>query len=610
MIKIVLFTRMLSNSFENIEENTLKNCETIDYYFSRYANSSPHYMGKMGNFLVQKSMEESVVLSLKSVSLLVSLSENVIDFMLDLWLGTWVCLLVSAIDGSVDVATNATESLIDFVNGTVSEIANDIDDGLNGLSKVINKALEAIDNVKDFFSEDDDSSEIEDKVKTVNLTIESLRSFSIPSSIDEKLTKLSANTPDFKTVKNKTKEAIAVPFDLIRAEIKSINTSELIGDKNLLTVPPLESDDSKICTDNIPLIKSFFGSLKGVLRSCTVAVVVIFTICAVGFMVYVAWSEWREWRRLEQFRDQYRNQYLMLRNPFDAYAESKSLENVDILETYQLVFHKYQSTLARWLATSLSKDQEIQRNVRWMVAFLTSPTALTLLVISLCGIIMCCIQFIVIALLSNALNGEGASMTISSISTSMNQSLNRELADWSNSTNVYINSTEFQINQQVFGWIQNTTTTINGTVTELINDIDLVITKTFNGTILYKPMDTVVACVIGNKLDTIVAAMDWVHNSAQIHLPRVNTTELTYLLEKTTNETSAASSPASAPPMTQDIQNAIVTQIEKILTQYRNTVYTELFISLAILLIYTMQFPVAAAFILFDKYRAQAQIVP
>lgn len=176
MIKIVLFTRMLSNSFENIEENTLKNCETIDYYFSRYANSSPHYMGKMGNFLVQKSMEESVVLSLKSVSLLVSLSENVIDFMLDLWLGTWVCLLVSAIDGSVDVATNATESLIDFVNGTVSEIANDIDDGLNGLSKVINKALEAIDNVKDFFSEDDDSSEIEDKVKTVNLTIESLRS--------------------------------------------------------------------------------------------------------------------------------------------------------------------------------------------------------------------------------------------------------------------------------------------------------------------------------------------------------------------------------------------------------------------------------------------------
>ena len=159
---------MLSNGFDNIRDYTLSNCESIDYYYSKFVDSTPHYMGKMGNYLIEKSMQETVSLSLKLISLLVTVSENVIDFMIDLWLGTWVCLAVSAIDASVDVATNTTESILNLVNGTVKSVANDLDDGLDGLSKIINKILSAVNDIKNFFTGNDNESDVDNKIKHVN----------------------------------------------------------------------------------------------------------------------------------------------------------------------------------------------------------------------------------------------------------------------------------------------------------------------------------------------------------------------------------------------------------------------------------------------------------
>lgn len=605
MIKIILFTRMLSNGFDNIKDYTLSNCESIDYYYSKFVDSTPHYMGKMGNYLIEKSMQETVSLSLKLISLLVTVSENVIDFMIDLWLGTWVCLAVSAIDASVDVATNTTESILNLVNGTVKSVANDLDDGLDGLSKIINKILSAVNDIKNSFTGNDNESDVDNQFKHVNLTVNRLRTLSIPNSINEKLEKLAGETPDFDTVKNKTKKAVAIPFNYVRKEIKTINSSKLVGNPQYLTVPPIDTNGTKICSANKPKIEEFFNALSDLFSACMIAILIIFLCAAVGFVVYTAWSEWRQWRRLEIFRDEFHHQNIMLRNPFDDNADEKALERVDILETYQMVFHRYQSGFGRWISRRMSNNVQRQRRIQWLVTYATTPTALTLLAMGLCGVLMCCIQYIIIAIVSNKLHGKDSTNALKEVSSSLNGTMNQGMTTWSNSANLYINDTESHINTQAFGWIQNTTATLNGTVTDLLDDIDSVIAKAFNGTILYKPMDSVMKCVIGNKLETISKALDWVHDTAHVTLPRVNNTQIYDAINNemangtTTNATastpnSKSNSNSNSNSMLDDLHANLVNSATKLLAQYKKSVTIELIVSLVFLALYAVQIPIAA----------------
>ncbi|CAI4737165.1 CFF_collapsed_G0045470.mRNA.1.CDS.1 [Saccharomyces cerevisiae] len=139
-------------------------------------------------------------------------SEGLVNFAIDLYLGTYACLIVSAVDGTVDVATNTTEKLISLVNDTVSSVANELDTGLNDISKIINKVIKAASKVENFFTGDDDDSNMTSSIKSVNLTISALHNLYIPSSINDKLEELSAKTPDFAQVKNTTKNLISVPL--------------------------------------------------------------------------------------------------------------------------------------------------------------------------------------------------------------------------------------------------------------------------------------------------------------------------------------------------------------------------------------------------------------
>lgn len=597
MVKILIFMTLLQNSFENLKDATLSNCDTIDYYYAKYAGSTPHYMGLMGNFMIEKTMSESVSVALKSVSLLVSLSENVIDFMLDIWLGTWVCLIVSAIDGSVDVATNTTESLIDFFNGTVNTMANELDDGLNTLSEVINDIISAVDAVESLFTTSD-SSNVDDDVTQVNLTISALRSIYIPSSIDEKLANLSANTPDFDTLKNKTKEAISVPFNSVQKEIKAINTTSLVGKADLLYVPPIESSGYKICADNEDIITQVFNALNKVLKTFTIIFVVLSCVAIIVSIIYSGWSEWREWQRLQQFRDHYHYQTDLIKNPFSDGSEDEQACNVDILETYQLIFHKYQSKIGEWIANIFSKEKITQANIQWVVTYMSSPTALTLLLIGLLGTLICCIQFLIIGLLEASLNRSG-STSFQNTAASLNNSTYKELNSWTISTNSYINETQTNINDKLFGWIQETSSSVNDTATELLQDIDALLIDAFNDTILYAPMSTVVDCVIGNKLESIISAMNWITEHAQLTLPQISSAEL---WDKIESQNSSSVSNSTSLQLTttnvyQELTSAISEGAQKILRQYRTYVVKELLISLSILLVYSSLLLIASAFL-------------
>ena len=618
MLKLLFFSKSIQHAIEVSETYILSNCYSIDSLYSKMTDNTPHYLGIMGNYLIEKGMEETVKATLETLSLIVYASEGLVNFAIDLYLGTYACLIVSAVDGTVDVATNTTEKLISLVNDTVSSVANELDTGLNDISKIINKVIKAASKVENFFTGDDDDSNMTSSIKSVNLTISALHNLYIPSSINDKLEELSAKTPDFAQVKNTTKNLISVPFNEVRKNIKAVNASNIIGDTSVLYVPPVSLDNSTgICSSNQSEILAFYSILGQVLKIATVVCITVLICFAVGAMAPVAWNEIKLWRHLCGMRDHY---MLSRQDSYTSFSSENTHElkdpfrdppiqngQYDVIASYQQCFQTWNTRIAGWMTNLITFgkspeniDPKTKQKIEWVVAYMTSERALCVLGIGLLGILVCICQFVMIALLKHKIShsltsndGDGVQNLLKS-STAVD--IENQMNLWSVQTNKYINTTETNINQEVFGWINTTTLSVNNTVATMISDIDTTLADVFNGTLLYNPMKTVVGCAIENKLYTIEKAMTWIHDKAQLHIPRINGTQIKQALAKQADNSTiptASSTSAATENLLENLVNDMREGLLKILRAYHRITLGELTVALVILAVWLVQLPIA-----------------
>ncbi|GHM92854.1 plasma membrane fusion protein prm1 [Saccharomyces cerevisiae] len=618
MLKLLFFSKSIQHAIEVSETYILSNCYSIDSLYSKMTDNTPHYLGIMGNYLIEKGMEETVKATLETLSLIVYASEGLVNFAIDLYLGTYACLIVSAVDGTVDVATNTTEKLISLVNDTVSSVANELDTGLNDISKIINKVIKAASKLENFFTGDDDDSNMTSSIKSVNLTISALHNLYIPSSINDKLEELSAKTPDFAQVKNTTKNLISVPFNEVRKNIKAVNASNIIGDTSVLYVPPVSLDNSTgICSSNQSEILAFYSILGQVLKIATVVCITVLICFAVGAMAPVAWNEIKLWRHLCGMRDHY---MLSRQDSYTSFSSENTHElkdpfrdppiqngQYDVIASYQQCFQTWNTRIAGWMTNLVTFgkspeniDPKTKQKIEWVVAYMTSERALCVLGIGLLGILVCICQFVMIALLKHKIShsltsndGDGVQNLLKS-STAVD--IENQMSLWSVQTNKYINTTETNINQEVFGWINTTTLSVNNTVATMISDIDTTLADVFNGTLLYNPMKTVVGCAIENKLYTIEKAMTWIHDKAQLHIPRINGTQIKQALAKQADNSTiptASSTSAATENLLENLVNDMREGLLKILRAYHRITLGELTVALVILAVWVVQLPIA-----------------
>ncbi|GMM57924.1 pheromone-regulated protein [Maudiozyma humilis] len=639
MVKLVLFSRSLSSALSNSEEQVIGHCSSVDKLYNNIMNNTPHYLGTMGNYMIEKSMIETVKLSLKTLSLMISASEGLFTFMVDLYLGTYACLIVSAIDGTVDVATNTTEKLLGALNGTVHNIASDLDDGLDDLSKVINKIISVASKVEKVFTDDDDDDDEEDedghdvvkKLSRVNLTVSGLRNLYIPSSINDKLRKLSRDTPSFDELKNSTKQKIALPFSYAHKEVKKVNVTQIFQDRtSTLYVPSLSNttllDGNGVCTRNIPAIRHVYSDLLRSVHTATKIFVVLLAVGAVCALVPVAYDEWRQWRRLQELnsavtapaqtnpRGEISKEAEFCQETYSHSSGKSSLatvpsphcNNTDVFALYQRVFHRWQTRIASafvyvlTLGNRLKLSAERQSRIEWFVAYVTSARALTLLGIGLLALLVCILQLAIIGPLqrkvATAAQSHALRTALSAGNDSTSKMLQRDMTAWSLATNLYIADTEQHVNQEAFGWINHTTTQINSTVVHMLDEIDSTLGDIFNGTLLYRPMRGVVKCVIGDKLRAVERAMTWVNHHAQLALPRVNATEL--LQSTLSNNGNGNATDTTAHQLSRavdEVADEARQGVLRVLRAFRGAALQELYVALALLGAWALQWPVAAA---------------
>lgn len=557
----------------------MNSCSTIDSYVSNLV-SFPHYIAKSSNYLILKTIDEINEKTLDTLDLIVTGAENIIIFALEMIVGTYACVLVSTIDGAVDVAVNSTESIITWVNDTLGDITDDIADGLADLSKFLNKAVNAAEKVKDFFDGDDDDDG-NSTLSNINLTVSSLKNFHIPSSVNTKLESLKENTPDFDEVKNKTEALIKTPFELIKNKIA--NTTVLSTEGDSLYVSPLEQ--VKICSDNSDKINGFYNQLAKDISSIVKLFVALLVISAILVLIPIIYEEYRLWRKLSTIST-------------DLNEKSQQLNGKDPIETMERTFNKYPTALGIKVS-QLSTSPETQTSIRWITSYILSSRALILLGTSLAGILAVILQYIILTILVRSISKNKT--TWDEITDSISNKIEGSISNWTDSTNDYLESKEDDINDDLFKWVKIGTDSVNDTISSFITEMNDAISDAFNGTILYAPVKTIVGCVIEDKLVKIEKGLTWIHDNAEITLPRVSEEYITDAWNETGNGTdSSAVSKASA--LMTETENLMGKMLKAIITEYKKSLMLELCISLALWGIWVLQFLIGLVILYFGGF--------
>lgn len=100
--------------------------------------------------MIVDKLQTLEVSGLVSIILLLRAIKNMVLFVIELFLGTYICILNAALKGTTEFAFDASEGVIQAVNATVVSATNDIESALQGLSQFINDLVKGFNAISNF----------------------------------------------------------------------------------------------------------------------------------------------------------------------------------------------------------------------------------------------------------------------------------------------------------------------------------------------------------------------------------------------------------------------------------------------------------------------------
>lgn len=560
LIRTLLAVGSLDDGLDSARRQALSACTSVESMGSAMA-SMPHYMSQGVNELAASGVERAVNGLMSMLTLTVTGVEEIVLFVVNLLTQTYVCLITLAVSGSLRAALDVIEGAADAINGTLDSIADDISDGVDGFKQrvtdMFNGIEDGINGVSDLFGGDD--FEMPELDLTADLN--KLRDFRIPSGLDQGLETLNRSIPTFDDVRNITSNLIRAPFqDLKRLINESVSAFEF--NRSVFPVP--QREQLSFCSESNG-INDFFDSLVEIEVVARRVFIGVITTLAILACVPMAWREIKRWRLMQ------RRAQLVNRNA------------VDPLDVVYISSRPYSSTLGIKLANRYSNVRS-QTLVRWAVAYATSTPALFVLSLGVAGLAACLCQYILL----QAIKKEVPELTnqVGAFADQVVLSLNNASEQWALSTNRVILDTNAELNEEVFGWVNTSTTAVNETLNQFVDTMTDALDRFLGDGPLREPVQEVLNCLILLKIEGIQRGLTWVHDNAHIDFPLFpnDTFSLGAVASLTDSDAddSFLASPSSV--ASDEISDAVVRMINKIEAGIRE----EAIISTCIILIWVI----------------------
>lgn len=292
----------------------------------------------------------------------------------------------------------------------------------------------------------------------------------VPTGFEDWVIKLNASLPTLDQIKDRMEALVDKPFHALKAEINetrleiaaSLNDS-IFPVPSLFTLGAGDTAQLKasLCSD---LDTGFIDDTAAALHNLgTVAIGLMCLLLVVGWGILAFW-QWTRWRALQSTVDSVEEEWR--RDPHSRSAWSV----VAIVES------PFTERFARPIMDRFNLTPRTRSNVRWFLAYLGHPTCLTLLVMSVVGLIV--IQAQIAALHALKAHAQAsASESIGDTTDQIAQRLNGLLADasvrYAEDMNAALAGIEARINGDMFGhWVNATAVNLNNTLVEFYAEVE------------------------------------------------------------------------------------------------------------------------------------------
>ena len=479
----------LNHDLGSARREALSACTGVEDMGSAMA-SMPHFMSKGVNELTATGVEKAVNGLMSMVLLSVTGVEELVVFIINMMTSTYLCLITLAVSGSLHVALEVIKDASDFLNKTIGDIGSDISKTLGTFESGWNKFLDTVDNgLTDILGKQIDPPSL-----NLDGPMDALSKLTLPGTLNQGLDKLNDSIPTFAEVNNFTNNAIRFPFE----QLKQLINESMVDynfDRSVFPVPEKQKLD--FCSDNNG-INDFFDGLTDLADTAKKVFIGVLLVAAVAVCIPMAWREVQKWRTMQE-----RSQ-LVRSNAHDP------------MDVVYIVSRPYTAAAGIKVASRLESTRR-QILIRWVIAYSTSTPALFVLSLAVAGLFACLCQVILLRAVQKEvpeLSGQ-----VGAFAEKVVTSLNNASEQWANGTNSVITSTNNDINEKLFGWVNTSTSAINDTLNTFVDGMTNVLNETFGGTVLYDPIKEVLNCLITLKIVGVQKGLTWVHDHAHIDFP-------------------------------------------------------------------------------------------
>jgi len=576
--RLLLAVSTVNHDIASAKTEALSACTSVENAGSTMA-SMPHYLSAGVNALAADGVTKAVNGLMDMLMLSITGVEEIVLFVINMMTSTYVCLITLAVSGSLQVAIEMIEKVGDAMNKSISSITGDMSADVSKFEDTLNDFLKGVSIPAGLLGGSKNPP-------SINLTsqIDSLNNIKIdPTTMDADLTKLNNSIPTFADVQNFTNTVISLPFE----EVKKLINESYSGytfDKSVFPIPQKKS--LTFCSNNSAINKFFDELVKAVYTARTVFLVVLL-IAAILVCIPMAYMEIRRWRTMKQ------RSVLLQKHAFDP------------MDVVYIASRPYTTTAGIKLSSKF-KSTKRQILARWFIAYATSLPALFLLALGLAGLFSCLCQFIILKVIEKEV--PVLAHEVGNFADNVVSALNNASEAWAIDANGVINSTNVKLNNDLFGWVNTSTTAVNGTLNAFTDEMNKVLNTTFGGTILYAPIQGVMNCLVELKIAGVQKGLTWVSDHAHIDFPEFRPDVFSLGAAASLTNSSAADSFLSSPGdvASDDITSAVV----KVSNALQSGIRTEAIISSCVLGIFFIIMFIGLARVLFgmfgrDKHRGE-----
>jgi hypothetical protein len=508
LIRLMFAIKSTDSSLTSARREALSACTQVESIGSSMA-SMPHYMAQGVNEMTASGVEKAVNGLMTMLDMSVTGVEEIVLFVIHMMTSTYLCLITLAIRGSLGAAVEVGTEISKGLNTTIDEVTNSMGDATKKVTDGINSIIDKVSSLPFVPGFDKPSIDLSDEINK-------LKALEVPPQIQQGLQELNntIGTFTFEEIQNFTDSIIRVPFEEVKELIRGMESWEF--DRQVLPVP--QKEKLNFCSEG-NAINNFFDDLSSMTAQAKkigfgVLIVALFLV-----IIPMAWTTYRRYKKMEE-----RSQLFQ--------------QGHDAMDVVYLASRPHSSSWGLWLGQRFGSSSR-QAAVRWAFAYATSLPMLFILSLGIAGLFSCFCQY----LLLKGVQGKIPELTdqVAGFAEKVVTSLNNASMSWSGGVNGALDKLDTEINDEILGWVNTTTSAVNGTLNTFVEKMSSTLEDVFGDTPLHDPIKEVLNCLIGLKIASFQKGLTWVQEHAHVNFPGVkNDTFSLGALAKLSDSSSAA----------------------------------------------------------------------